>query len=131
MKRKFAAIFMCLALVGLVGCGTSIQTLNQNYATMSADVKEFAKITSQDWLFGSGIIQGALPDYALPAWVFDELKTVDGWAEAGEFSEWQLGYMIGVRFRLAGPIVKAGIEQYAPHLLGVTEVAAVLAFLGL
>jgi hypothetical protein len=129
MKKRL----ICVCFIGLflAGCATSIKDINENYGAMSSEIKAFADLTAQDWLFGSGIIQGALPEDAVPKWVFDELRKVDAWAEAGGFTEAQLGYMIGVRFRLAGPVVKAAMEVYAPALLGVNEVASVLAFLGL
>ena len=129
--KRLSFIFVALLIVGLMGCSHNINTLSDNYATSSAAVKHFAEITAGDWLFGSGIIQGAIPESAVPAWVFAELRKVDEWAERGEFTEWELGYMIGARFRLTGPVIKSAIEQYAPQLLGINQVTAVLAFLGL
>ena len=118
--------------VSLFGCAGDLQKISQNYAESAAEVKNFAKISSQDWLFGSGIIQGALDQRVLPVWIFDELKKVDGWfQDNAELTEWQLGYMVGVRIRMASPIIKAAIEQYAPGILNIAQVASVLAFIGL
>ena len=128
--RKLLLVLMCLGL--MAGCATDINKITGNYADSSAAVKEFAKVTAADWLFGSGIIQGALPEDAVPAWVFAELRKVDAWFEAGEpLTETQLGYMVGVRLRLAGPIIESAIKVYAPGIMGIAQVTTVLAFLGL
>ena len=127
--RKLLLVLLCL---GLMGCATDINKITDNYAESSAAVKLFAKVTAADWLFGSGIIQGALPEDAVPAWVFAELRKVDEWFEAGEpLTETQLGYMVGVRLRLAGPIIESAIKVYAPGIMGIAQVTTVLAFLGL
>ena len=127
--KRIIVILCLLVLTG--GCAASIDNLSANYTESSAAVHQFAKITAQDWLLGSGMLAGALPADSLPAWFFEEMQKVDDWARAGEFDDWQLGYMMGLRVRLAGPAIKGMIEQYAPALTGITEVAAVLSFLGL
>jgi hypothetical protein len=119
-------------MLGLSACASNIQDITDKYTSSSLAVKQFAKITSQDWLFGSGIIQGALQEPMLPKWVFEELQKVDKWFLDGkELNDWELGYLVGLRIRLAAPIIKAAIEQYAPGILSITEVGAVLAFIGL
>ena len=129
MKRIIG--ILCL-VVALAGCTGSIQSLTQNYQESSIAVKEFARITAQDWLIGSGIIQGALQEPMVPAWVFAELKKVDQWfLEARDLNEWETGYIVGLRLRLAGPVIKGAIEQYAPGILAFTEVGTVLGFIGL
>jgi len=130
-------VFMIIALAGVVacvGCATQIKDVAKNYGAASEELKNFARISAQDWLFGSGIIQGAVPEDAMPAWFFEELKKVDAWFEENpkaELTEAQIGYTVGLRFRMAGPLIKAAIEQYAPGILNITEVGAVLGFIGL
>jgi len=132
MVRKLAAITIILMLCAVLGCAGSINKASESYTETSAAVKNFAAITAKDWLFGSGVIQGAIPESAVPAWVFDELRMVDAWIEAGEeLTDQELGYIVGLRIRLTGPIVKAAIDQYAPALLGIKEVGMVLSFIGL
>lgn len=132
ITRNRSLIVLVLVLLLLSGCAGSIQKVNSNYLEGSAAVKEFAKITSQDWLFGSGIIQGALAEPFLPAWVFEELRKVDQWfIEGKNLTDWEMGYIVGVRLRLSGPVIRAAIEQYAPGILTYAEVGAVLAFIGL
>lgn len=128
MKR---AIVLSLLLI-LPACASNMQDINQSYSEAMIEVKQFARISAQDWLFGSGILQGALPDTALPMWVFEELRKIDAWFLLGEeLTDWQLGYIVGIRLRMATPVIKAAIEQYAPGILGIAEVSAVLAFIGL
>lgn len=130
--KVFRLLAVLILALTFSACATSIADWSGDYQAMSKEVKTFARISADDWLFGSGIIQGALPEDALPAWVFTELKTVDKWCEEGrDLTEHELGYMVGVRFRLAGPIIKTAIEQYAPGVMNVTEVLTVLSFLGL
>lgn len=126
----FLIVFPFSFLTG--GCASSIQSISGSYAQTSVAVKDFAKISANDWLFGSGIIQGALPESALPSWVFEEMRKVDSWFETeGDLCEHQLGYIVGLRIRLAGPLIRAAVEQYAPGILLISEVTAVLAFVGL
>jgi len=130
MKRLL--LISLVAFFCLSACAGSMENLNANYAENSAAVKQFAKLSAQDWLFGSGIIQGALSEPMLPAWVFTELKKVDQWfIDKQELTEWQLGYIVGLRLRMAGPIIRGAVEQYAPGILQYAEVGAVLAFIGL
>lgn len=131
-KVKFSILFLVILAIGLSSCAASIQSMNDKYSESSTTLKQFARITAQDWLFGSGIIQGALQEPMLPAWVFNELKKVDAWfIEGKDLTDWEMGYIVGLRLRLAAPVVKAAIEQYAPGILAYTEVGAVLAFIGL
>jgi hypothetical protein len=128
---KKLLVILCL-VIGLTACAGSIQKATENYTESSAAVKEFARISAQDWLFGSGIIQGALQEPMLPAWVFSELQKVDQWFLEGKtLTDWEMGYIVGLRLRLSGPIIKGAIEQYAPGILSFTEVGAVLAFIGM
>lgn len=121
-----------LAPLTMNGCASNIRDVSQKYTESSAELKNFARISSADWLFGSGIIQGALNEQVVPTWIFDELKKVDAWFQNNkELSEWQMGYMVGLRIRMASPIIKAAIEQYAPGILNIAQVASVLAFIGL
>ena len=132
MNKKHRISLVLVAVMVLTGCASNIQDLTSKYTSSVTAVKEFSKISSKDWLFGSGIIQGAIDQSLLPKWVFDELQKVDSWMlENRELTEWELGYMVGIRLRLAAPVIKAAIEQYAPGILSITEVGAVLAFIGL
>uniref|UniRef100_A0A6M3KYE9 Lipoprotein n=1 Tax=viral metagenome TaxID=1070528 RepID=A0A6M3KYE9_9ZZZZ len=125
-------LLIILLLMAGAGCATSIESVSKDYAASSTALKDFARISNKDWLFGSGIIQAAIPASSLPSWVFDELKIIDEWMrENTEIDEWRLGYTVGMRIRLAGPIIQASIKQYAPALLGIKEVMMVLSFMGL
>ena len=129
MKKLFVVM---MVVFFTMGCTGSIKNMSQSYSENSQVLQEFAKITAEDWLFGSGIIQGALGKDLLPVWVFDELTKIDTWfRDHEELDNFQLGYIFGVRIRMASPIIKAAIEQYAPGLFYIQEVSAVLAFIGL
>jgi len=129
--KQLIPIMLIMTSLFCIGCAGSIADISQNYAANSVAVKDFALIASKDWLFGSGIIRGAIPQEAVPAWVFAELDKVDAWFGQGELTEKQLGYIVGLRLRMTGPILKAAIKQHAPGILAYREVLAALSFVGL
>ena len=137
--KKVLIVFIVLALAApLGGCTKAIRNIKDAYNEAIPEVREFAEISAKDWLFGSGIIQAALDENLVPNWVFEELRKVDAWFMDAEgnpinatLNDFQLGYTVGVRVRLAGPIIKAAVEQYAPGILGIREVVMVLGFIGL
>ena len=74
-------------------------------------------------------------------WIIDTLQEINVWfldenlkeIENPTLNSWQLGYILGKRASLTGPVFKLMIEQYAPGIfnLNILEVGAFLAFLGL
>ena len=130
MRLKLIPIILATSIL-FTGCAGSITHISDNYAQTSVAAKDFALLTSKDWLFGSGIIRGTIPKDALPAWVFSELDKVDAWFGQGELTELQLGYIVGLRLRMTGPVLEAAIRQHAPGILMYPEVLMVLQFIGL
>ncbi len=130
MHLKLIPIILATSLL-FTGCAGNITHISDNYAKTSVAAKDFALLTSKDWLFGSGIVRGAIPHDALPAWVFSEMDKVDAWFGQGELTELQLGYVVGLKLRMTGPILEAAIRQHAPGILIYPEVLMVLQFVGL
>ncbi len=129
MKKLGLVMVTCFMLMG---CATTVQDLTKDYSESMADVKNFAKVSAEDWNFGVGLIKGSGIEPELPRWVFDELGKVGKWVNGEkELTDEQLGYLVTVRFRMASPIIRAIFEQYAPALLGIRQVAEVLAVLGI
>lgn len=140
---KKLSILLIPLLFLLFGCSTfqskqSIDQFTKDYETNSESVRKLAKVTSKDWVLGAGLIMGSLSQDQMPIWVYEELMTVTEWFMADgkynsdtELNDYQLGYIVGLRFRLFGPIVKAFIEIYMPNLLQVAEVASFLLFFGI
>ena len=129
---KKSAIILTVFL--MFGCASSIMDARDDYGEMSVALRDISTLAAKDWVFASGMIQGALDSTMMPSWVFDELKMVDAWFVDGdntELTSHQLGYINGLRMRLTGQLMRGAIEQYAPQLLGIREVAAVLSFIGL
>jgi len=126
-------ILFVMAGLLLSGCATSIKDMSVDYTDSSTAIREFAKISAADWQMGTGIIMGALGKEALPSWVYTEIGMVNMFIEsygADELDDYMLGYMFGLRLRLASPIIRAAIEQYAPGIMDIKEVIGVLTFLG-
>ncbi len=141
MKKKLMVISMMLAFL-VSGCASakSIKDFSKNYVENVQAVKDFAKISADDWLFGSGLLAGALSGVPNAEWIAEELEKIDKMFEDAEgniiqdreFNDWELGYIMGVRARLMSPVASALIRYYLPSpLLQIAEVGIVLGFLGL
>ena len=140
MLRKYSLIGVIIIFLFSIGCAgpQSIKDMTADYEENSAALREFARITAKDWPLGAGIIMGALEQNQLPALVFTELMLITTWFTDGEgnviepkLNDYQLGYIVGMRLKMTGPVIRGAIEQYAPNLLNITEVVALLAFFGL
>ena len=131
MKRLIWLLI--IAFLFLPGCATSIAKISKDYSESSDALRGFAAISAKDWMFGSGMIRGAIDPDMLPIWVNEAFDEIDKWFEdnQGELTDYQQGYLLGLRARLSTPIIQAAIEQYAPGLLNIKEVISVLAFIGL
>jgi hypothetical protein len=128
--RRLSLLVVSILFLSL-GCASSIIDLTKNYQASSTAVREFATISAKDWKLGTGIIMGALGQDALPQWVSLEITRVNTWITDGPLDDYQLGYTVGLRLRLAAPVIRAAIQQYAPQLMSIKEVVAVMAFIGL
>ena len=129
-KHFIPILIICLLTTGCIS--KQVINLSDTFEQDAAAIKHFAVISAKTWQLGSGIIQGALPGDSLPGWVLTELNKIGEWFDTNEtLTDFQLGYMVGIRFRMAGPIIKTAIQHYAPGILQVAEVVAVLSFIGL
>ncbi len=140
MKRLIIFLILSIFFIGCSAIQTkqSIDKFTSDYETSSGAVRKLAEVTSKDWVLGAGLIMGSLSQDQMPIWVYEELMSVTGWFMTDgkynldiELNDYQLGYIIGLRFRLFGPVVRAFIEIYMPNLLQIAEVASFLIFFGI
>ncbi len=141
--KKVIIITVLIGLFSLVGCSAvttqSMKDFTKNYEENSAAFRELAEITAQDWLIGAGALEALLEGKPNAQWVIDDLGKVNKWfrdedlveIESPVLDSWQLGYILGIRARLTGPIFRLMIEEYAPGIFNILEAGAFLAFLGL
>ena len=144
MKRlhSFIGVAIILLFVFSIGCAGTTQSMKEfsvNYQENSAAFRELAQITAKDWLIGSGALTALLEGKPNAAWVIEALQAVNVWFYDEDMKEienpvldsWQLGYILGKRASLTGPVFRLMLEQYAPGIFSILEVGAFLAFLGL
>ena len=145
MKRlhSFIGVAIILLFVFSIGCSAvttqSMEDFSKNYQENSVAFRELAQITARDWLIGSGALTALLEGKPNAAWVIEALEAVNVWFYDEELKEienpildsWQLGYILGKRASLTGPVFRLMLEQYAPGIFSILEVGAFLAFLGL
>ncbi len=143
--RKLTVVPILVVFFFLASCSSfqkqSIDQFTKDYRSSSDSVRALAQTTSRDWVLGAGLIMGAMSEDQLPSWVYKELINVTTWFISPEIAtefntdtelnDYQLGYIVGLRFRLFGPIVRGFIELYVPNLLQVAEVASFLMFFGM
>ncbi len=141
--KKVIIITALIGLFFLAGCSAmttqSMKDFTKNYEENSAAFRELATITAKDWLIGSGALTALLEGRPNAQWVIEELETVDKWfldenkeeIENPILNSWKLGYILGKRAALTGPVFRLMIEQYAPGIFNILEAGAFLAFLGL
>lgn len=145
MRRKYSFIGVAIILLFVfsIGCSAvttqSMKDFSKNYQENSAAFRELAEITAKDWLIGSGALHALLEGKPNAQWVIDALQEVNAWfydedrkeIENPTLDSWQLGYILGKRASLTGPIFRLMLEQYAPGIFSILEAGAFLAFLGL
>jgi uncharacterized protein YceK len=115
-------IFILVLVLVLVGC-TSLQ--KSAIKVSEIDLKnaeasrEVAKNLLSTWKLNSGFIRGSLGD-AINQFPHEAVKAMDELDKLSEKTEWNdfdLGYSLGARVRLAGEIIVQAIKHYFPKLL--------------
>ena len=116
-------IFIILiSIIFLLGC-TSLQKSAIKVSEIdlkNADAsREVAKNLLSTWKLNSGFIRGSLGD-AINQFPHEAVKAMDELDKLSEKTEWNdfdLGYSLGARVRLAGEIIVQAIKHYFPKLL--------------
>jgi hypothetical protein len=140
MKKLITVLLMLFFVAGCSAVTTqSMKDFSVNYKENSVAFRELAQITAQDWLIGSGALTALLEGRPNAEWVIEALQDVNVWFYDEDMKEienpildsWQLGYILGKRASLTGPVFRLMLEQYAPGIFNILEAGAFLAFLGL
>lgn len=106
----------------LVGC-TSLQKsaikVNEIDLKNAEASREVAKNLLSTWKLNSGFIRGSLGDgiNQFPHEAVKAMDDLDKLSEKTDPNDFDLGYSLGARVRLAGEIVVQAIKHYFPKLL--------------
>lgn len=118
MKKFFYLILTCL----LISC-TSLQKsaikVSEIDLKNAETSREVAKNLLSTWKLNSGFIRGSLGD-AINQFPHEAVKAMDELDKLSEKTEWNdfdLGYSLGARVRLAGELIVQAIKHYFPKLL--------------
>lgn len=127
--KKFTAIAIVLCLLLGSGCAwfrRAALRLSEEDLRNAETSRRVARDLMTTWPINSGFIRGALgPDIAhLPTEAVEAMEDLDELCEKqDEYTDFDLGYSLGLRVRLAGAIVKEALKQYAPDILGLLPAA--------
>lgn len=124
MKRKVLIILASLVLLaGLIGCvgmrGDIVKITEED--KLNAETSRIAaKNLLSTWAVNSGFVRGSLgPDRmnALPMGVVKAMDELDVLANKTIWTDFELGYSLGLRVRLLSEIVAQALKLYAPEVL--------------
>jgi hypothetical protein len=116
-------VLMTVVIFLAVGCGATrkdlIKIANED-VTNAETSKEVAGKFLKTWSINSGFVRGALgPDRmnALPVGVVNAMDELDVLAAKTNWTDFELGYSLGLRVRLLSEIVAQALKLYAPEVL--------------
>lgn len=124
MKRK---AFYCLLLTGIcllmfIGCAGmrgDIVKITEEDKLNAETFRTAAKNLVSTWAINSGFIKGSLGDRInqLPVGVVNAMDELDVLAAKTNWTDFELGYSLGLRIRLLSEIVAQALKLYAPEVL--------------
>lgn len=118
MKKYFIIILIPLFL-GCSAIGKSLVSLSETDLANAGTTRTVAKNLLSTWKLNSGFIRGSLGDRInqFPIGVVKAMDELDALSEKTEWSDFDLGYSLGVRIRLLGELVIQALKLYAPEIL--------------
>jgi hypothetical protein len=124
MKKILSFLMLgAICFLFVTGCGAIrkdlIQITEQDKLNAVAS-RTAAQNMLSTWLINSGFIRGSLgPDRmnALPVGVVKALDELDALAGKKEWTDFELGYSMGLRVRLLSEIVAQALKLYAPEVM--------------
>lgn len=118
MKKFFILIIAFI----LIGC-TSLQKSAIKVSEIDLKNAEASRIAGKNllstWKLNSGFIRGSLGDgiNQFPHEAVKAMDELDKLSEKTEWNDFDLGYSLGARVRLAGEIIVQAIKHYFPKIL--------------
>ena len=121
MKRILLTLILVMVLgLGCVGMRGDIVKITEEDKLNAETSRIAAKNLLSTWAVNSGFIRGSLgPDRmnALPMGVVKAMDELDVLAAKTIWTDFELGYSLGLRVRLLSEIVAQALKLYAPEVL--------------
>jgi hypothetical protein len=119
--RLFVLIIVIVTIAaGCAGMRKDLIQITQEDKLNAEASKTAAKNMLSTWMINSGFVRGSLgPDRmnALPVGVVKAMDELDALALKKEWTDFELGYSMGLRVRLLSEIVAQALKMYAPEVL--------------
>ena len=117
--KKFIILIMVLFLMGCASIRADLVKLSQEDIQNAEATRVLSKNLLLTWSLNSGFIRGTLGDRLnqLPAEAVKAMDELDVLSGKIEWSDFELGYSLGLRVRLLGEIVANALKLYAPEIL--------------
>ncbi len=121
MKRiLFTSILIAILCFGCAGMRGDIVKITEEDKLNAETSRTAAKNLLSTWAVNSGFVRGSLgPDRmnALPMGVVKAMDELDVLAAKTIWTDFELGYSLGLRVRLLSEIVAQALKLYAPEVL--------------
>lgn len=118
--KFFIILFLILILfTGCAGLRNNLIKITEEDQKNAETSKIIAKNLLSTWLINSGFIRGGLgPDRmaGLPLGVIKSMDELDELAKKTDWTDFELGYSLGIRVRFLSDLVIQAIKQYAPEV---------------
>jgi len=117
--KKFFYLIITLLLIGCTSLQKSAIKVSEIDLKNAEASREVAKNLLSTWKLNSGFIRGSLGDAInqFPHEAVKAMDELDKLAEKTDPDDFDLGYSLGARVRLAGEIIVQAIKHYFPRLL--------------
>ena len=117
--KKYLVFILIPFLFSCASIRTGLVGLSQEDLKNAEATRVISKNLLLTWGLNSGFLRGALGDRLnqLPAEAVKAMDELDALAKKIEWSDFELGYSLGLRVRLLGEIVTNALRLYAPEIL--------------
>jgi hypothetical protein len=119
MRRFILALCIFLLIFGCANIRKELVKLSEEDMANAETSRIIAKNILSTWPINSGFIRGSLGPRIneLPVNAIKALDELDALAKKTEWSDFELGYSLGIRVQLLTEVVAAALKLYAPQIL--------------
>lgn len=117
--KKIVILILAMFLISCASIRADLVKLSQEDIQNAEATRVISKNLLLTWGLNSGFLRGALGDRLnqLPAEAVKAMDELDVLSGKIEWSDFELGYSLGLRVRLLGEIVTNALRLYAPEIL--------------
>lgn len=117
---KWILVFiLSISLISCSGLRKDLVKLSQSDLKNAEASRVISKNLLSTWPINSGFIRGGLGDRLnqMPGEFIKAMEELDKLSMKTEWSDFELGYSLGLRVRLLGEIITNTLKTYAPEVL--------------